>query len=61
MLIFFVAEDPCADDVLILGGGSRTHTSLRVKLFNSSYIANNKSGFLSASSTHMGSTKVANK
>jgi hypothetical protein len=45
MLIFFVTEDPFgANDVLVLGGGSSTHTSLRVKLFNSSCIANNQSG-----------------
>jgi hypothetical protein len=40
ILIFFVAEDSFGVNVvLVLGGGSRTHTLLRVKLFNSSYIA----------------------
>jgi hypothetical protein len=62
MLIFFVAEDPFgANDILALGGGSKTHISLRVKLFNSSCIANNQSRSLRASSTHMGSTKETNE
>jgi hypothetical protein len=62
MLIFFVAEDSFgANDVLALRGRLKDPYIIVGEVFNSSCIANNQSGSLRASSTHMGSTKETNK